>query len=119
MPGEEDTAKVVSFFKILGDSTGLDSFWVLFAVLVGGGLFGFIGMVIGIPIFVWARREALERTASRESIFTPAERWCAWVLVFVALVAILVFIGHSAKLERHEHRWAHEVETEIRHWADE
>ncbi len=37
--------------KILGDSTGLDSFWVLFAVLVGGGLFGFIGMVIGIPIF--------------------------------------------------------------------
>lgn len=37
--------------KILGDSTGLPSFWVMFAILVGGGLFGFIGMVIGIPIF--------------------------------------------------------------------
>lgn len=37
--------------KILGDSTGLSSFWVLFAVLVGGGLFGFVGMVVGIPIF--------------------------------------------------------------------
>ena len=37
--------------KILGDSTGLASFWVLFAVLIGGGLFGFIGMVVGIPIF--------------------------------------------------------------------
>ena len=37
--------------KILGDSTGLASFWVLFAVLVGGGLFGFIGMIIGIPVF--------------------------------------------------------------------
>ena len=37
--------------KILGDSTGLASFWVLFAVLVGGGLFGSIGMIIGIPIF--------------------------------------------------------------------
>ena len=37
--------------KILGDSTGLGSFWVLFAVLVGGGLFGFIGMVISIPVF--------------------------------------------------------------------
>lgn len=37
--------------KILGDSTGLASFWVLFAVLVGGGLFGFIGMVLGIPVF--------------------------------------------------------------------
>ncbi|NLD19188.1 MAG: AI-2E family transporter [Clostridiales bacterium] len=37
--------------KILGDSTGLASFWVLFAVLVGGGLFGFAGMIISIPIF--------------------------------------------------------------------
>ncbi|MGX8773459.1 MAG: AI-2E family transporter [Bacillota bacterium] len=37
--------------KILGDSTGLGSFWVLFAVLVGGGLFGFAGMVLSIPIF--------------------------------------------------------------------
>ncbi|MEG0830696.1 MAG: AI-2E family transporter [Anaerovoracaceae bacterium] len=37
--------------KILGDSTGLSSFWVMFAILVGGGLFGFMGMIIGIPIF--------------------------------------------------------------------
>lgn len=37
--------------KILGDTTGLDSFWVLFAVLIGGGLFGFVGMIVSIPIF--------------------------------------------------------------------
>lgn len=37
--------------KILGDSTGLPSFWVMFAILVGGGLFGFAGMIIGIPLF--------------------------------------------------------------------
>ena len=37
--------------KILGDSTGLSSFWVLFAVLVGGGLFGFVGMILSIPVF--------------------------------------------------------------------
>ncbi|MEG0392440.1 MAG: AI-2E family transporter [Anaerovoracaceae bacterium] len=37
--------------KILGDSTGLSSFWVMFAILVGGGLFGFVGMIIGIPLF--------------------------------------------------------------------
>ncbi len=37
--------------KILGGSTGLPSFWVMFAILVGGGIFGFVGMVIGIPIF--------------------------------------------------------------------
>lgn len=37
--------------KILGDSTGLSSFWVIFAILVAGGLFGFIGMIIGVPLF--------------------------------------------------------------------
>lgn len=37
--------------KILGDSTGLSSFWVLFSILVFGGLFGVVGMVIGVPLF--------------------------------------------------------------------
>ena len=37
--------------KILGETTGLASFWVLFAILVGGGLFGPIGMVLGVPVF--------------------------------------------------------------------
>lgn len=36
---------------ILGDSTGLSSFWVLFAIMVGGNLFGFPGMVLGVPAF--------------------------------------------------------------------
>lgn len=37
--------------NILGDSTGLSPFWVIFAILVGGGLFGFVGMLLGVPIF--------------------------------------------------------------------
>lgn len=37
--------------KILGDSTGLSSFWVMFAILVFGGLWGFFGMLLGVPIF--------------------------------------------------------------------
>lgn len=37
--------------KILGDKTGLQSFWVLFAIIVFGGLFGFVGMLIGVPLF--------------------------------------------------------------------
>lgn len=37
--------------KILGDSTGLSSFWVLFSILVAGGLFGFVGMIVGAPTF--------------------------------------------------------------------
>lgn len=37
--------------KILGDSTGLSAIWVLVAIVVGGGLFGFIGMILGVPTF--------------------------------------------------------------------
>lgn len=37
--------------KILGNSTGLASFWVLFSILIFGGLFGFVGMIIAVPGF--------------------------------------------------------------------
>lgn len=37
--------------KILGNSTGLPAIWVLFAILIGGGLGGFIGMIVGVPTF--------------------------------------------------------------------
>ncbi len=37
--------------KILGDSTGISAIWVLVAIVVGGGLFGFIGMLLGVPTF--------------------------------------------------------------------
>ena len=38
--------------KILGDKTGVESFWVLFSILLFGGLFGFVGMIIAVPM--WA-----------------------------------------------------------------
>ena len=37
--------------KILGDSTGLSAFWVVFSILLGGGLFGFAGMIMRVPTF--------------------------------------------------------------------
>lgn len=37
--------------KILGNTTGLSSFWVLFSILLFGGLWGLFGMIIGVPLF--------------------------------------------------------------------
>ncbi len=37
--------------KILGNSTGISGFWVIFAITVFGGLFGVLGMIVGVPIF--------------------------------------------------------------------
>jgi len=55
--------------KILGDSTGLSAMWVLVAIIVGGGLFGFAGMLLGVPTFAvlyallrqWADRRLAEK----------------------------------------------------------
>ena len=37
--------------KILGKSTGISSFWVIVAIVVGGGFGGVLGMFLGVPIF--------------------------------------------------------------------
>ena len=37
--------------KILGDTTGLSAFWVVFAILIFAKLLGFAGMFIGVPVF--------------------------------------------------------------------
>lgn len=39
--------------KILGDSLGISAFWILFSLLVAGKLFGFVGLIIGVPLFVF------------------------------------------------------------------
>ncbi len=38
--------------KILGSSTGINGFWVMFAIILGAGLFGFWGMLLGVPVWV-------------------------------------------------------------------
>ena len=60
--------------KILGDSTGLSAIWVLVAIIVGGGLFGFPGMLLGVPTFAvlyslvkeWAEHRLEERGIALE-----------------------------------------------------
>ena len=37
--------------KILGESVGISGFWIMISVMVGGGLFGIVGMILGVPFF--------------------------------------------------------------------
>ncbi|MCM1112278.1 MAG: AI-2E family transporter [Muribaculum sp.] len=50
--------------KILGDSTGLAGFWVIFAITLFGGAFGVVGMIVGVPIFavIYAAVKSLVNT---------------------------------------------------------
>lgn len=55
--------------KILGDKTGLDNFQVLCSTIVFGGLFGFVGMIIAVPI--WA---ILARLINQSLVYTLKEK---------------------------------------------
>ena len=37
--------------RIIGDSVGLSSLWIMFAIIVGGAYFGVAGMILGVPVF--------------------------------------------------------------------
>ena len=56
--------------KILGKTTKLASFWVMFAIIVGGGMFGFVGMILGVPtmaiIYVYMKRLINNRLSSKQ-----------------------------------------------------
>lgn len=52
--------------KVVGDSIGLPGIWVLAAVTVGGGLFGIVGMLIGVPLAATAYKLAFIVLESRE-----------------------------------------------------
>ncbi|MDL2300099.1 AI-2E family transporter [Clostridiaceae bacterium OttesenSCG-928-D20] len=54
--------------KILGGTTGMSGFWIMFAILVGGGMFGFVGMICGVPVF------SIIYTAVRGIVFERLER---------------------------------------------
>lgn len=55
---------------VVGNSVGLSALWVLFAITIGGGLFGIVGMVFGLPVFSVIyelfRRFILDRLKSKE-----------------------------------------------------
>ena len=62
--------------KILGDSTGISSLWVIVAILVGGGFGGVLGMFLGVPVF--ACLQVLVRwllNARLEKRHMPLEAW--------------------------------------------
>lgn len=51
--------------KILGDATGVPSFWVLIAIIVFGGFFGIVGMIIAVPAFAVIFRICKRKVSNR------------------------------------------------------
>ena len=66
--------------KILGDSTGISSFWVIAAILVGGGFFGVVGMFFDVPVFACLRlliKWLVDRRLTHRGMSTEASAYVA------------------------------------------
>lgn len=64
--------------KILGNSTGLSSFWVIFAITLFGGMFGVLGMVVGVPafaVFYAAVKSLINHLLTRKELPTETEKY--------------------------------------------
>lgn len=64
--------------KILGESTGLSSFWVIFSITIFGGLLGIPGMIIGVPFFavLYAGiRHMVEKSLSKKGLPTESVQY--------------------------------------------
>lgn len=63
--------------KILGQSIGINGFWVLFSIIVGNGLFGFWGMLLGVPVFyviyTLIERAIVRKLKKRDLPYEPEE----------------------------------------------
>lgn len=64
--------------SILGDTTGLSSFWVLVSITVFSGLFGFAGMILGVPVFAVLYilvKEIIEKKLAKKGLPTETEAY--------------------------------------------
>ncbi|MBQ8527746.1 MAG: AI-2E family transporter [Lachnospiraceae bacterium] len=64
--------------KILGDKTGLSSFWVIFAITLFGGYWGFLGMAVGVPVFavLYAAWKAfINRSLNKKGLSTDTSEY--------------------------------------------
>ena len=64
--------------KILGSTIGINGFWVMFSIILGAGLFGFWGMLLGVPVFVviyTGIAESVKRKLIRSELPTDMESY--------------------------------------------
>lgn len=70
--------------KILGESTGLSAFWVLTSILVAGGLFGFFGMLLGVPVFAviyYIMQQILTYRMKEKTLSTETEEYIELIAI--------------------------------------
>ena len=60
--------------RVVGKRIGLPALWVLSAVTIGGGLFGVIGMILGVPVATFFYILIKEEVRKREKLWTNRKK---------------------------------------------
>lgn len=93
--------------KILGSTTGINAFWVMFSIILGAGLFGFWGMLLGVPVFVviyTAINVAVENSLKRKNL--PSDQLDYFGLDHIDPITMRPIQKEGIQLER----WKDKVE---------
>lgn len=102
------------FAFFCGVAGSLFALWMIYSAGLNYLMTAFLFLLLGIPVFIWARRNALtdDPSAADRRIFTRPELAGAVVIVLVALISLGVTAAKSHSLNTHFHKWAKWVEAE-------
>ncbi|MBR5228347.1 MAG: AI-2E family transporter, partial [Firmicutes bacterium] len=101
--------------KILGETTGIPSIWVLFSILVGGGLFGFPGMILAVPVFATIYLFAgrfVDRALMRRNLSTDTDEYVELMSIDPETKEMIQGDRYAPKAKKTEEAEAAQSETE-------
>ena len=108
------------FAFFCGVAGSLFAVWMIYSAGLSYLMTAFLFLLLGIPVFVWARRNALKEdpAAADRRIFTRPELAGAIAIVLVALISLGVSAAKSHSLDTHFHKWAKQLETGVEKVVD-
>lgn len=108
--------------KILGDSTGLSSFWVIFAITFFGGIMGVPGMVIGVPTFavIYALiRRRVNRGLKKKNLPTDTEEYKDLIKITEDELKMISDTSEPVEKDRKKQLSEKDIEPETAHQDSE
>ncbi len=102
------------FALFCGVAGSLFALWMIYSAGLSYLMMAFIFLLIGIPVFVWARRNALndDKTITDRRLFTRLEGWAAVAIAVVALISLITIAAKDKAVERSFHKWTNFVKVE-------
>ena len=96
------------FAFFCGVAGSLFALWMIYSAGLSYLMMAFIFLLVGIPVFVWARRNYLDDNPEEQDrrMFTKAEAIGAVIVVVVALISLITMAAKSPAVEKHFHKWA-------------